>query len=255
MSDSSTLFNFERPGLLVSVRDAAEANAALSAGADVIDVKEPRNGSLGAASAATIEAVVKTVGGRALVTAALGELEEVENGKERDRRGVIPAGVALYKIGLSNCGRRTDWRASWQAVMHEFSRSSAITRPVAVAYADWEAAGAPQPREVLEAAVGFRCAALLVDTWNKAGGSLFDLWSEHKVGELIAAVQAHSLPIVLAGSLSGERFSRAAALLPDLVAVRGAACEDGRDGRVSGARVAGLKREIGRAQKRTNKTR
>ena len=38
------------PGLLVSVRSAAEAITALEAGADVIDVKEPSRGALGAAS-------------------------------------------------------------------------------------------------------------------------------------------------------------------------------------------------------------
>ena len=38
-----------RVGLLVSVRDAAEAELALAGGADVIDVKEPNRGSLGAA--------------------------------------------------------------------------------------------------------------------------------------------------------------------------------------------------------------
>ncbi len=38
--------------LLVSVRSAAEAEIALSAGADLIDVKEPSRGSLGAADPA-----------------------------------------------------------------------------------------------------------------------------------------------------------------------------------------------------------
>ena len=38
-------------GLLVSVRDADEAEAALRGGAALIDVKEPRHGSLGRASA------------------------------------------------------------------------------------------------------------------------------------------------------------------------------------------------------------
>ena len=44
----------EAPGLLVSVRSAAEALAALAGGADVIDVKEPNQGSLGAADDDTI---------------------------------------------------------------------------------------------------------------------------------------------------------------------------------------------------------
>ena len=64
------------PRLLVSVRDAAEAAAALAGGAALIDVKEPARGSLGRADAATIAAVVAAVGGRVPVSVALGELRE-----------------------------------------------------------------------------------------------------------------------------------------------------------------------------------
>ena len=65
------------PRLLVSVRDAAEAEAALAGGADLIDVKEPSRGPLGRADAGVIRYVVKAVGGRAPVSAALGELKEL----------------------------------------------------------------------------------------------------------------------------------------------------------------------------------
>jgi uncharacterized protein (UPF0264 family) len=60
--------------LLVSVRSAAEAEAALEGGADVIDVKEPSRGSLGRADDDVIAEVVSTVAGRRTVTAAMGEL-------------------------------------------------------------------------------------------------------------------------------------------------------------------------------------
>ena len=60
--------------LLVSVRSAAEAEAALRGGADVIDVKEPGRGPLGRADDAVIADVVRLVAGRRPVSAALGEL-------------------------------------------------------------------------------------------------------------------------------------------------------------------------------------
>ncbi|MEX0885938.1 MAG: (5-formylfuran-3-yl)methyl phosphate synthase, partial [Phycisphaeraceae bacterium] len=47
----------DRPGLLVSVRNVAEARAAMAGGADVIDIKEPAAGALGAASPTTIQQV------------------------------------------------------------------------------------------------------------------------------------------------------------------------------------------------------
>jgi len=58
--------------LLVSVRSADEAQAALEGGAAIIVVKEPALGSLGRASAEPITAVVKRVAGRASVSVALG---------------------------------------------------------------------------------------------------------------------------------------------------------------------------------------
>src|SRR5256885_16611977 len=45
-----------RAGLLVSVRSAGEAEAAIAGGADLIDVKEPAYGSLGRAKDETIAA-------------------------------------------------------------------------------------------------------------------------------------------------------------------------------------------------------
>ena len=64
------------PGLLVSVRSAAEACAALAGGAALIDVKEPAHGPLGRASDDVIRAVMDAVGGRCAVSAALGELAD-----------------------------------------------------------------------------------------------------------------------------------------------------------------------------------
>ena len=50
--------------LLVSVRSAEEAADAVSAGADLIDVKEPSAGSLGAATPEVVAAVMEAVAGR-----------------------------------------------------------------------------------------------------------------------------------------------------------------------------------------------
>lgn len=63
-------------GLLVSVRNAKEAMAALVGGADLIDVKEPLAGSLGAATPKTWQEIGEVVGGEKPLSAALGELHD-----------------------------------------------------------------------------------------------------------------------------------------------------------------------------------
>ena len=56
--------------LLVSVRNVEEAQIAIAEGVDLIDVKEPSRGALGAADPVTLKAIARCVAGRGLFTGA-----------------------------------------------------------------------------------------------------------------------------------------------------------------------------------------
>jgi len=90
--------------LLVSVRNAAEVELALAGGASLIDVKEPRHGSLGRAEDATLAEVVRAVGGRRPVSAALGELLD----GSRALPSVLPE-LGYVKWGLSGSASFPVW--------------------------------------------------------------------------------------------------------------------------------------------------
>jgi uncharacterized protein (UPF0264 family) len=203
--------------LLVSVRSAAEAEAALAGGADLIDTKEPERGSLGFAGAETIAAVVSAVAGRRPVSAALGELAE---GRE------APAiGLAFAKWGLARCHGSPDWPVALSAAAQRLPPGC---RPVAVAYADWRRARAPSPGEVCAFVCSRRWGALLIDTWRKDGTTLLD-WSSHaQLLRLRKHCAADGVPIAFAGSLTVEPIALLRPLQPDWFAVRGAACRDGQ---------------------------
>jgi uncharacterized protein (UPF0264 family) len=239
-------FLSNRPGLLVSVRNAAEARAALAGGADVIDIKEPDRGSLGAANNETISEIVRAVGGRALVSVAIGELAELHQFQNGGSGHSVPEGVSLFKLGLANCGAIHDWQSRWQEVITAViaQASTEEPQPVAVVYADWRAAQAPPPSDVLDLAIQNECSALLIDTWDKSAGSLFDHWSTDELETFLAEVRLHSIAVVLAGSLIDKSITQAARLAPDLVAVRTAACDGGRRGTVSENKVRELKSAI-----------
>lgn len=233
------------PGLLVSVRSAAEALTAIAAGADIIDVKEPNRGALGAADTATIADIMRAVDGRAIVTAAMGELADFAAGADTAISLRLPAGVSLFKIGLAGCDKLSNWRSTWREAIASLQRTTSnLALPVAVVYADWQAAGSPPPDELLAAALELGCPALLVDTWGKASGNVFNHWRIAELHAFMNRVRESQLAFVLAGSLSGESFAQAVELAPDLVAVRGAACDAGRDGTVSYDRVVVLRRMI-----------
>ena len=218
--------------LLVSVRDVAEARIALVGGADLIDVKEPSRGALGAADAATIDSVVAHVAGRVPVSAALGELLSANR-----LEASLGGRVSYAKFGLSGCLGANDWTHRWQAAIRSLPRH---VTPVAVAYADWQAAGAPDPWEVLARAGHFGCGAVLVDTFDKKSGPLGRHISLADLARFIAAARSARLVCVVAGRLGRREIGEILPLEPDYVGVRGAACSGGRTGRLQPARVRRL---------------
>jgi (5-formylfuran-3-yl)methyl phosphate synthase len=239
--------NLARLGLLVSVRSVNEARTALSAGADVIDVKEPSRGPLGGADAKDIAAIVRAVESQVPVTAAMGELLDLVDEAERQPAyQSVPSGVSLFKIGLAGCAHLNDWQAHWTKVITTLVHGSAAPRAdaVAVVYADWQAADAPEPRQVLDAGIELGCPALLIDTWDKSAGGLFDHWPATSLHDFVHRVQQQRMLVVLAGSLTGDQIRQAAALGPGLIAVRGAACATNRNGEVSFDRVHALKQLV-----------
>jgi hypothetical protein len=226
------------PKLLVSVRNAAEAEAALAGGADLIDVKEPKRGSLGAADARTLAAVVAAVAGRRPVSAALGEL------RESFWKGppALP-GLAYVKWGLAGFRRHAAplWQWELTCAVRRLAEVNPACRAVAVAYADWERALAPPPDEVFALAAQLKLGAFLLDTWGKDGGTLLDWLPAAEVGRLCERGRAAGLPVALGGSLGPAQMAALAAARPDWFAVRGAACRDGdRAAAVEAGRVRQL---------------
>ncbi len=218
--------------LLVSVRDAAEAREALAGGADLIDVKDPNRGALGAADTQAIEAVVAAVRGRKPVSVAAGEWDGAGMAE-------LPAGVCYVKIGLAGAKGR-----NWQQALAQRFMGLQPAAPIAAAYADGPRVAAPAAQDVLDWAIGHGVTGILIDTAVKDGSHLFDWVASPTLAAWIERARRYGLLVALAGSLRGQVFERAIDLDPDIVAVRGAACTHGdRTGSVSRgcvARLAGL---------------
>ncbi|MCC6581115.1 MAG: hypothetical protein IT440_11805 [Phycisphaeraceae bacterium] len=223
-----------KPRLLVSVRDAAEAVDALRGGAEIVDVKEPTRGSLGRADAIVMAQVVATVAGRAAVSAALGDLDDPP------MPGSIPAGLAMVKLSPG------EMRDGWGQQMA--SRFGAFPGHEHVAVFEADRFNVDQPRELdrrwhdlLEWCVAHRAAGLLHDTADKRMGCLLDFVDHAMLGAWLAEAREAGLMTALAGSLSLTRMADAVGLGPDVVAVRGAACRQGRrEGAIDPARVREL---------------
>lgn len=220
-------------GLLVSVRSAAEAELALAGGADLIDVKEPRRGSLGAAEPAVWEEVRLVVASRAPTSAALGELLSDFQADHLPQA----AGMNFAKVGLAGCSAVADWPARWLRAMQGLPRG---VRPVAVAYADWQRAAAPAPDDVLQLAARGGAPYLLLDTFDKAAGNLLAHLSLDQLAALSRRAARSAVRLVLAGSLDAAAMEILLPLEPAYLAVRGAACSGDRTQAIEAPRVKRL---------------
>jgi uncharacterized protein (UPF0264 family) len=212
--------------LLVSVRDAFEAQVALQLDVGLLDVKEPRHGSLGRAAPRVVQQVVEAARGLPRptpVSMALGEL--VEWTEHSDLAAEIPPGVAYAKLGLAGFARVPDWHTHWAQALGRFPRD---TGRVAVVYLDRETANSPPAAEIIRQASRHRCAAVLFDTYDKSQGDLWTHVAPARLARWLRLARSHDLLTVVGGSLRQGMVGSVLRLKPDYVAVRGGVCAGDR---------------------------
>jgi uncharacterized protein (UPF0264 family) len=116
--------------------------------------------------------------------------------------------------------------------------------PVLVAYADHGRAGSPDPEHLAGLAVRFRFPAFLIDTAVKDGSTVLDWVTSATLARMRFRLADGGVPFALAGNLDAKTIHSLAPLAPDWFAVRGAACDGGREGTVSTERVRALRAVI-----------
>ena len=224
--------------LLVSVASAAEASAALAGGADIVDAKNPRAGALGAVSLDTLTEIQLAVGGARPVTAAMGNASD-EAAVEQLSFEFAASGTSLVKVGFSGICSATHLSALIAAAHRGADAGSrGHCGVVAVGYADDPASVTAAALVAIAARAGAR--GILLDTANKSGPGLPALIDADALVPFVARAHDHGLFVALAGKLTADDlvFMRDAGA--DVAGVRGAACEGGRNGRVSADRVRQL---------------
>jgi uncharacterized protein (UPF0264 family) len=225
--------------LLVSVRNEEEARAALAGGAEIIDAKEPSLGALGAVEIGVLRGIVNAVNGMRPVSAALGDSGAADV-LATSARAAAEAGATFVKVGFADVYDLVAVRVRLARVMDGALLPSSPCAVVAVAYADWDEVGGAAPQTVLAAAAAEGAMGVLMDTVRKDGAGLFRCLGRAALGSLVRDARTRSLMVALAGRISIEDLSFAYEAGAEIVGVRGAACEHGREGRVLESRVREL---------------
>ncbi|MCZ2421220.1 MAG: (5-formylfuran-3-yl)methyl phosphate synthase [Burkholderiales bacterium] len=211
--------------LLASIRNRHEARLAAALGADIIDLKEPRRGALGAVARDEQRAILTALGAhRPTVSATVGDLPLEATSLAAAIRATAAAGVDIVKFGVFARGAEA---AAGLRALGRALRGDAIAL-VAVLPAD-KLGGIGEILELARRAIGdCDVVGVMLDTAAKSRGSLPELLAHQELARFVAAAHAAGRLAGLAGSLRAEHIEPLAATGADLLGFRGALCAGDR---------------------------
>jgi uncharacterized protein (UPF0264 family) len=231
--------------LLVSVRTAAEVAPALAGGADILDAKEPARGSLGPVAPDMLAEILDRVPGNRACSIALGDVSTPE-----DVASALPPSRLLKRraevfLKLGFAGVRSP-EVVTRVIEHaaDLVEKEPAARLVAVAYADAERAATLAPQLTLQLAHTAGAHGVLLDTHTKDGLGLLGRLSPERLRDWVSSGRRLGLLTALAGELKLADLEVLSKVRPDVIGVRGAACEGGRGGVVTAARVWALRQRL-----------
>ncbi|MHA1784993.1 MAG: (5-formylfuran-3-yl)methyl phosphate synthase [Candidatus Helarchaeota archaeon] len=222
--------------LLVSPFNVEEAKIVIqSKVVDIVDVKNPLEGSLGANFPNVISDVVKLVklqNNHLKASAAIGDLRNFPGTASLAALGAATLGLDYIKVGL----RITDKDAVLY-LMKKITKSVKDYAPnikvVGATYADFERFEAINPSLLPDIVAESGADVAMIDTGIKNDGkNLFDFLSMEDLKIFLDNSRQNGIETALAGSLKINHLKKLKTLNPDIIGIRGAVCE--KNDRVNG---------------------
>jgi uncharacterized protein (UPF0264 family)/CheY-like chemotaxis protein len=201
-------------GMLASVNSVEEALQALSANVDIIDLKQPALGALGALETDLVATIVDEIKGRCPVSATVGDLPMQPELVCQAVQAMAATGVDYVKIGFFPGG-------DWQGTIEKLAALTQTMNLIAVLFADTQ----PDIAVIglLEAA-GFK--GVMLDTMDKSRGSLTQVMTKTDIARFAGLAKDRFMLCGLAGSLRLDDIAELMPYQPDYLGFRGALCLD-----------------------------
>ncbi|WP_456369974.1 (5-formylfuran-3-yl)methyl phosphate synthase [Geoglobus sp.] len=227
--------------VLVSPMSIDEAIESLRGGADIIDVKNPAEGSLGANFPWVIRQVKELVEkeGR-MLSATVGDLDFKPGTASLAALGAACSGADYIKVGLFGVKSPDQVYEMMSGVVRAVKDYNPSAMVVAAAYADHSRIGAVSPLEIADPAHRAGCDGIMVDTAIKDGRNLFEFMDRESLEKFISSAHSRGMFCALAGSLSWEHIETLKELNPDIIGVRTMVCENGRNSMIRSELVSKL---------------
>jgi FolB domain-containing protein len=199
--------------LLASVANLAEAELALSGGVDIIDLKDPSKGALGALRPGAVAEIVAAIGARKPVSAAAGDHFATPADAVAAVRELAATGAHYVKVGLAS-------NAAGEASIRALKDAAASVKLVGVLFAD----RAPDLK-LLQSMAESGFSGAMLDTFVKGEGRLLDHMDVAALAAFVDRCRELGLLPGLAGSLEAPDVPRLLPLRPHYLGFRGALCK------------------------------
>jgi len=199
--------------MLASVNSLDEARLVRDLNVDIIDLKQPAQGALGALEIKTVAEIVAELKPQARISATVGDLPMQPELLRQAVQDMAATGVDYVKIGFFPGG---DWLGCMERLATISQQGYAL---IAVLFAD-----TGPDFNVIEplARAGFR--GVMLDTMDKRQGSLTRLMTFEALQQFVETAKAYSLLCGLAGSLRAADIAMLLPLNADYLGFRGALC-------------------------------
>lgn len=237
--------------LLISPMNEKEASEAIAGGADIIDVKNPQEGALGANFPWVIKRIREITPKNIQVSCALGDVPNLPGSISLAALGAASLGVDYIKVGLY--GFKTPKEAVF--LLENVNKAAKVYNPkikvAAAGYADAERIGALDPLLIPEIASLAHIDLAMIDTAIKDGKTLFNFLTAKQLEKFVDGAHKLGLEAALAGSLRKQDLPVVYGLGADVAGLRGAACtnSDRDNGQITRKLVQELVETVKQAEK------
>jgi hypothetical protein len=230
--------------LLISPINPEEAIAAYEGGADIVDVKNPKEGSLGANFPWIISAVKESINSGKPISATIGDFNFKPGTASLAALGAAVAGADYIKVGLFDVQTEEQALEMLTNITKSVKSYDAEKKVVASGYSDYERINSINPQ--LLPAIGAKAGVdvVMVDTGIKDGRSTFEFMTEEELTQFTTAIRKEGLLSALAGTLKFEDLPALRRIDPDIIGVRGMVCGGDRSSVIKAELVEKLRNEM-----------
>jgi uncharacterized protein (UPF0264 family) len=237
--------------LLISPKSETEAAEAIAGGADIIDVKNPKEGPLGASFPWVIQRIRQITPASIEVSCTIGEMPNLSGSMSLAALGAATTGVDYVKAGLYGLKTQGEAVNLMRNVGKAAKNHNSAIKVVVSGYADADRINTVDPLLVPKIAHEAKADIAMLDTAIKDGKNLFTFLTKTQLQRFVTETHSYGLKAALAGSLRKEDLPVVYSLGADVVGVRGAACtqSDRVNGQITREKVRELVEVVKRAEK------